>query len=137
LGNHLGPIESFRGTTILPVRRGVSVALCDDGQVKTDHILFIASGAFHFAKASDLLPELQGRFPIRVELDSLSMRPMSMRDSASSPGTRIWRAMFSELALLVPSQGILCTGSRSPAAAQGEGAPRTSSARPRSGLRKV
>jgi ATP-dependent HslUV protease ATP-binding subunit HslU len=40
--------------------------------VKTDHILFIASGAFHFAKPSDLIPELQGRFPIRVELDSLS-----------------------------------------------------------------
>jgi ATP-dependent HslUV protease ATP-binding subunit HslU len=41
--------------------------------VKTDHILFIASGAFHFAKPSDLIPELQGRFPIRVELDSLSV----------------------------------------------------------------
>jgi ATP-dependent HslUV protease ATP-binding subunit HslU len=41
--------------------------------VKTDHILFIASGAFHFAKPSDLIPELQGRFPIRVELSSLSV----------------------------------------------------------------
>src|SRR3977135_4452974 len=41
--------------------------------VKTDHILFIASGAFHYAKPSDLIPELQGRFPIRVELDSLSV----------------------------------------------------------------
>jgi ATP-dependent HslUV protease ATP-binding subunit HslU len=41
--------------------------------VKTDHILFIASGAFHLAKPSDLIPELQGRFPIRVELDSLSV----------------------------------------------------------------
>jgi ATP-dependent HslUV protease ATP-binding subunit HslU len=41
--------------------------------VKTDHILFIASGAFHMAKPSDLIPELQGRFPIRVELDSLSI----------------------------------------------------------------
>ncbi len=41
------------------------------GPVKTDHILFIASGAFHAAKPSDLIPELQGRFPIRVELDSL------------------------------------------------------------------
>jgi ATP-dependent HslUV protease ATP-binding subunit HslU len=40
--------------------------------VRTDHILFIASGAFHYAKPSDLIPELQGRFPIRVELDSLS-----------------------------------------------------------------
>ena len=41
--------------------------------IKTDHILFIASGAFHIAKPSDLIPELQGRFPIRVELDSLSV----------------------------------------------------------------
>jgi ATP-dependent HslUV protease ATP-binding subunit HslU len=41
--------------------------------VRTDHILFIASGAFHLAKPSDLIPELQGRFPIRVELDSLSV----------------------------------------------------------------
>ena len=41
------------------------------GMVKTDHILFIASGAFHLAKPSDLIPELQGRFPIRVELTSL------------------------------------------------------------------
>jgi len=42
------------------------------GQIKTDHILFIASGAFHMSKPSDLIPELQGRFPIRVELDGLS-----------------------------------------------------------------
>ena len=43
------------------------------GMVKTDHILFIASGAFHLSKPSDLIPELQGRFPIRVELKSLSV----------------------------------------------------------------
>jgi len=43
------------------------------GMVRTDHILFIASGAFHFSKPSDLIPELQGRFPIRVELSSLSV----------------------------------------------------------------
>jgi ATP-dependent HslUV protease ATP-binding subunit HslU len=43
------------------------------GPVRTDHILFIASGAFHLAKPSDLIPELQGRFPIRVELSSLSV----------------------------------------------------------------
>jgi ATP-dependent HslUV protease ATP-binding subunit HslU len=42
------------------------------GQVRTDHILFIASGAFHLAKPSDLIPELQGRFPIRVELEALT-----------------------------------------------------------------
>jgi ATP-dependent HslUV protease ATP-binding subunit HslU len=44
------------------------------GMVKTDHILFIASGAFHLSKPSDLIPELQGRFPIRVELQSLSVQ---------------------------------------------------------------
>jgi ATP-dependent HslUV protease ATP-binding subunit HslU len=44
------------------------------GTIKTDHILFIASGAFHLAKPSDLIPELQGRFPIRVELQSLSVQ---------------------------------------------------------------
>src|SRR5690606_18810121 len=43
------------------------------GVVKTDHILFIASGAFHMSKPSDLIPELQGRFPIRVELDALKV----------------------------------------------------------------
>ena len=42
------------------------------GVVKTDHVLFVAAGAFHIAKVSDLIPELQGRFPIRVELDSRS-----------------------------------------------------------------
>ncbi|KAG0770182.1 hypothetical protein G6F22_017257 [Rhizopus arrhizus] len=45
---------------------------CSYGTIKTDHILFIASGAFHLAKPSDLIPELQGRFPIRVELGALS-----------------------------------------------------------------
>ena len=44
------------------------------GPVKTDHILFIASGAFHISKPSDLIPELQGRFPIRVELNSLGKK---------------------------------------------------------------
>jgi ATP-dependent HslUV protease ATP-binding subunit HslU len=43
------------------------------GQVKSDHMLFIASGAFHMSKPSDLIPELQGRFPIRVELESLKV----------------------------------------------------------------
>jgi ATP-dependent HslUV protease ATP-binding subunit HslU len=56
---------------LLPLVEGTTVNT-KYGMVKTDHILFIASGAFHFAKPSDLIPELQGRFPIRVELDSLS-----------------------------------------------------------------
>jgi ATP-dependent HslUV protease ATP-binding subunit HslU len=57
---------------LLPLVEGTTVST-RYGMVKTDHILFIASGAFHLAKPSDLIPELQGRFPIRVELDSLSI----------------------------------------------------------------
>ncbi|MEZ5498134.1 MAG: ATP-dependent protease ATPase subunit HslU [Steroidobacteraceae bacterium] len=57
---------------LLPLVEGCTVAT-KYGQVKTDHILFIASGAFHVSKPSDLIPELQGRFPIRVELDSLKV----------------------------------------------------------------
>ena len=56
---------------LLPLVEGTTVTT-KYGMVKTDHILFIASGAFHMAKPSDLIPELQGRLPIRVELDSLS-----------------------------------------------------------------
>ncbi len=56
---------------LLPLIEGTTVAT-KHGPVKTDHILFIASGAFHLAKPSDLLPELQGRLPIRVELSALS-----------------------------------------------------------------
>jgi ATP-dependent HslUV protease ATP-binding subunit HslU len=56
---------------LLPLVEGTTVNT-KFGMIKTDHILFIASGAFHFAKPSDLIPELQGRFPIRVELESLS-----------------------------------------------------------------
>ncbi|HEX4927196.1 MAG TPA: ATP-dependent protease ATPase subunit HslU [Burkholderiales bacterium] len=57
---------------LLPLVEGTTVTT-KYGMVRTDHILFIASGAFHLAKPSDLIPELQGRFPIRVELDSLSI----------------------------------------------------------------
>jgi ATP-dependent HslUV protease ATP-binding subunit HslU len=57
---------------LLPLVEGTTVTT-KYGMVKTDHILFIASGAFHLSKPSDLIPELQGRFPIRVELDSLSV----------------------------------------------------------------
>ncbi|MES2038709.1 ATP-dependent protease ATPase subunit HslU [Undibacterium sp. Ji83W] len=57
---------------LLPLVEGTTVNT-KYGMVKTDHILFIASGAFHLAKPSDLIPELQGRFPIRVELESLSI----------------------------------------------------------------
>ena len=57
---------------LLPLVEGTAVST-KYGVVRTDHILFIASGAFHLAKPSDLIPELQGRFPIRVELSSLSV----------------------------------------------------------------
>ncbi len=57
---------------LLPLVEGTTINT-KYGMVKTDHVLFIASGAFHLAKPSDLIPELQGRFPIRVELDSLSV----------------------------------------------------------------
>ncbi|MBM7618980.1 ATP-dependent HslUV protease ATP-binding subunit HslU [Bacillus tianshenii] len=57
---------------ILPIVEG-STVVTKYGQVKTDHVLFISAGAFHMAKPSDLIPELQGRFPIRVELTKLSV----------------------------------------------------------------
>jgi len=57
---------------LLPLVEGTTVNT-KYGMIKTDHILFIASGAFHLSKPSDLIPELQGRFPIRVELESLSI----------------------------------------------------------------
>jgi len=71
--SHSGPDVSREGVQrdILPIVEGTTVAT-KYGMVKTDHILFIAAGAFHVSKPSDLIPELQGRFPIRVELSSLS-----------------------------------------------------------------
>lgn len=68
-----GPDVSREGVQrdILPIVEG-SAVMTKYGMVRTDHILFIAAGAFHSSKPSDLIPELQGRFPIRVELDSLT-----------------------------------------------------------------
>jgi ATP-dependent HslUV protease ATP-binding subunit HslU len=70
-GGH-GPDVSREGVQrdLLPIVEGATVST-KHGMVKTDHVLFIASGAFHMSKPSDLIPELQGRFPIRVELHSL------------------------------------------------------------------
>jgi len=70
-----GPDVSREGVQrdILPILEGTSVNT-KYGQVKTDHILFVAAGAFHVSKPSDLIPELQGRFPIRVELKSLTCK---------------------------------------------------------------
>jgi ATP-dependent HslUV protease ATP-binding subunit HslU len=72
-GHTAGPDVSREGVQrdLLPIVEGSNVST-KYGMVKTDHILFIASGAFHATKPSDLIPELQGRFPIRVELNSLT-----------------------------------------------------------------
>lgn len=72
-GSSGGPDVSREGVQrdILPIVEGATVKT-KYGQVKTDHILFMAAGAFHVSKPSDLIPELQGRFPIRVELSSLT-----------------------------------------------------------------
>lgn len=72
-GGGKGPDVSREGVQrdLLPIVEGSNVAT-KHGMVKTDHVLFIASGAFHVAKPSDLIPELQGRFPIRVELKNLT-----------------------------------------------------------------
>ncbi|TFH55298.1 MAG: AAA family ATPase, partial [Candidatus Zixiibacteriota bacterium] len=72
-GHTGGPDVSREGVQrdILPIVEGSNVST-KYGMVRTDHVLFIAAGAFHSTKPSDLIPELQGRFPIRVELDSLT-----------------------------------------------------------------
>jgi ATP-dependent HslUV protease ATP-binding subunit HslU len=72
-GGRGGPDVSREGVQrdLLPIVEGTTVAT-KYGPVRTDHILFIAAGAFHVARPSDLIPELQGRFPIRVELHALS-----------------------------------------------------------------
>ena len=71
-GSQQGPDVSRQGVQrdLLPIVEGSAVTT-KYGVVKTDHILFIAAGAFHITKVSDLIPELQGRFPIRVELEPL------------------------------------------------------------------
>merc|ERR1711964_376148 len=70
-----GPDVSREGVQrdILPLVEGSNV-MTKHGMVRTDHVLFIAAGAFHTAKPSDLIPELQGRFPIRVSLKSLDQK---------------------------------------------------------------
>ncbi len=73
-GETIGADVSRQGVQrdLLPLVEGTTVST-KYGMIKTDHVLFIASGAFHLSRPSDLIPELQGRFPIRVELDSLSV----------------------------------------------------------------
>ncbi|PAF49815.1 HslU--HslV peptidase ATPase subunit [Helicobacter sp. 12S02232-10] len=74
-GSRQDPSKEGVQRDLLPIVEG-SIVNTKYGQVKTDHILFIAAGAFHLSKPSDLIPELQGRFPLRVELDSLDDETM-------------------------------------------------------------
>jgi len=84
---------------LLPLIEGATVAT-KYGPVKTDHILFIASGAFHLSKPSDLLPELQGRLPIRVELDALS------RDDLRRILTEPEASLIKQYSALLATEGV-------------------------------
>jgi ATP-dependent HslUV protease ATP-binding subunit HslU len=96
-----GPDVSREGVQrdILPIVEGTTVNT-KYGMVKTDHILFIAAGAFHVAKPSDLIPELQGRFPIRVELESLG------RDEFVRILTEPKNALVKQYTALLATEGI-------------------------------
>lgn len=100
-GRGSGPDVSREGVQrdILPIVEG-STVMTKYGPVKTDYILFIAAGAFHNAKPSDLIPELQGRFPIRVELNNLSM------EDFVSILTEPKNALTKQYAALLETEGI-------------------------------
>jgi ATP-dependent HslUV protease ATP-binding subunit HslU len=99
-GSH-GPDVSREGVQrdILPIVEGTTVNT-KHGMVKTDHILFIAAGAFHVSKPSDLIPELQGRFPIRVELEALG------RDEFVRILTEPRNALLKQYIALMETEGI-------------------------------
>jgi ATP-dependent HslUV protease ATP-binding subunit HslU len=84
---------------LLPLVEGTTVST-KYGAVRTDHILFIASGAFHIARPSDLIPELQGRFPIRVELASLSV------DDFEAILTQTHASLVKQYSLLLATEGV-------------------------------
>lgn len=96
-----GPDVSREGVQrdILPIVEG-STVVTKYGSVKTDHVLFIAAGAFHISKPSDLIPELQGRFPIRVELTSLS------KDDFKQILTEPANALITQYVDLLATEGI-------------------------------
>jgi len=96
-----GPDVSREGVQrdILPIVEGTTVN-SKYGMVRTDHILFVAAGAFHVAKPSDLIPELQGRFPIRVELESLG------RDDFVRILTEPKNALVSQYTALMGTEGV-------------------------------
>ncbi|RAR99632.1 ATP-dependent protease ATPase subunit HslU [Cupriavidus alkaliphilus] len=93
---------------LLPLVEGTTVNT-KYGMIKTDHILFIASGAFHLSKPSDLIPELQGRFPIRVELESLSVQDFeAILTQTDASLTKQYQALLNteEVNLVFASDGI-------------------------------
>ncbi|MEY8876162.1 MAG: ATP-dependent protease ATPase subunit HslU [Leptothrix sp. (in: b-proteobacteria)] len=100
-GEHQGADVSRQGVQrdLLPLVEGTSVQT-KHGLVKTDHILFIASGAFHLSKPSDLIPELQGRFPIRVELQALSV------DDFEAILTRTHASLIRQYEALLATEGV-------------------------------
>ena len=87
---------------ILPIVEGATVKT-KYGQMKTDHILFIAAGAFHVSKPSDLIPELQGRFPVRVELSSLTKE--DLRKILTEPR----QALIRQYESLLETEGVTIT----------------------------
>jgi len=84
---------------LLPLVEGTAVST-KYGMVRTDHILFIASGAFHLSRPSDLIPELQGRFPIRVELTALSV------DDFEAILTRTQSSLVAQYQALLATEGV-------------------------------
>ena len=99
-----GPDVSREGVQrdLLPIVEGSNVTT-KYGMVRTDHILFVASGAFHVSKPSDLIPEMQGRFPIRVELDSLT------EEDFYRILTQPKNALLKQYAALLASEGVEIT----------------------------
>ncbi len=99
--NAVGPDVSRQGVQrdLLPIVEGSTVGT-KHGMVRTDHILFIASGAFHIAKPSDLIPEFQGRFPIRVELEPLT------REDFVRILTEPKNALIKQYAALMATEGV-------------------------------
>ena len=100
-GHGYGPDVSREGVQrdLLPIVEGSTVAT-KHGSVKTEHILFIAAGAFHMAKPSDLIPELQGRFPIRVELDPLG------KEDFKRILTEPYNALIKQYIALLETEGV-------------------------------
>ena len=96
-----GPDVSREGVQrdILPIVEGTTV-MTKYGPVKTEHILFIAAGAFHVSKVGDLIPEIQGRFPIRVELESLT------QDNFVEILTKPKNAIVKQYQLLLATEGL-------------------------------